>query len=242
MSDVSVDRSYFGADVRLHADGVAPGLVSFGGVAVSPEEAAEFVMIHRTQVLKESGAVRTDMAQRRLDLTKRARQFKNDLQDLKAWVDTGKSWKDRIPVTPEMISFMKNDVGAHPGTQDTRILFWGSAVAKLPQSVLDHYDFKMDANGNWDPHAPGKFAIEKNDDGHNRWEMHGVTVIDKETRDNMSEELDNFIDLQNDRNTLANSQMKTAVNLLSESTDAATGLGDKNHELWKTLFSSFDGR
>ena len=238
MSEVNAAGSLYASDVEL-ADTQGTGLVQVGGVAITADEAAELVMMHKSQVMKEVCATRTELAQRHLDRIKIARQYKNVLKDLKAFVDTDKSWKDRIPVTPALISFMKNEVGVSPGESVNRIIFWGSAVKKLPKSVCDHYGLLFDLQGNWQPYASGKYGIEPNDDGTNRWEMHGITIVDKEARDNMEEELNNYIDQQNDGNNLMMSQLKSLVNSLTESVDTANSLGDKKHEFWRTALSSF---
>ena len=240
MSGVNAAGSLYASDVEL-ADNQGTGLVQLGGVAITADEAAEFVMMHKSQVMKEVCATRTELAQRHLDRIKKARQYKNELKDLKAFVDSGKTWRHRIPVTPEFISFMKNEVGVSPGEGQNRIIFWGSAVNKLPKSVCDHYGLLFDRFGNWQPNATGKYGIEPNGVGKytNRWEMHGITIIDREARDNMEEELNNYIDQQNDGNNLMMSQLKSLVNSLTESADTASSLGDKKHEFWRTAFSSF---
>ena len=240
MSEVNAPGSLYAADVEL-ADSQGTGLVRLGGVAITADEAAEFVMMHKSQVMKEVCATRTEVAQRHLDRIKKARQYKNVLKDLKGFVDSDKSWHNRIPVTPDFISFMKNEVGVSPGESKNRIIFWGSAVRKLPESVREHYGLLLDRFGNWQPYATGKYGIEPNGEGkyHNRWEMHGITVIGKGARDNMEEELNNYIDQQNDGNNLMMSQLKSLVNSLTESVDTASSLGDKKHEFWRTALSSF---
>lgn len=240
MSEVNATGSLYASDIEV-ADQQGTGLVLMGGVAITADEAAELVMMHKSQVMKEVCASRTELAQRHLERIKKARQYKVVLKDLKAFVDTGKSWKDRIPVSPDLISFMKNEVGASPGESVNRIIFWGSAVTKLPESVRKHYGLLLDRFGNWKPYASGAYGIEPNGVGkyHNRWEMHGITVIDKGARDNMEEELNNYIDQQNDGNNLMMSQLKSLVNSLTESVDTSNSLGDKKHEFWRTAFSSF---
>lgn len=240
MSEVNATGSLYASDVDL-AGSQGTGLVRLGGVAITADEAAEFVMMHKSQVMKEVCANRTELAQHRLERIKKARQYKNMLKDLKAFVDSDKSWRDRIPVTPEFISFMKNEVGVSPGESVNRIIFYGSAVTKLPESVRKHYGLLLDRHGDWQPYATGAYGIKPNNPNHhhNRWEMSGVTVIDKEARDNMEEELNNYIDQQNDGNNLMMSQLKSLVNSLTESVDTANSLGDKKHEFWRTALSSF---
>jgi len=237
VSEVNAAGSLYASDVQL-ADSQGTGLVRLGGVAITPDEAAEFVMMHKSQVMKEVCASRTQLAQRHLDRIKEARQYKNVLKDLKAFVDSGKSWRNRIPVTPELISFMKNEVGVSPGEYENRLVFYGSSVGKLPESVRKHYGLLLDRYGNWQPYATGKYGIERAEHGHGRWQIHGITLIDKRARDNMEEELNNYIDQQNDGNNLMMSQLKSLVNSMTESIDTAKGLGDKKHEFWRTALSS----
>ena len=68
MSEVpSADSgSFYGADVRLGEQDLGTGRVSFGGVSISATDAAEFVMMHRTEVLKQVGADRTELAEKHL--------------------------------------------------------------------------------------------------------------------------------------------------------------------------------
>ena len=56
--------SFYGAEVRLGDQDMATGRVSFGGVSISATDAAEFVMMHRTEVLKQVGADRTELAEK----------------------------------------------------------------------------------------------------------------------------------------------------------------------------------
>ena len=85
MSGVSSadSGSFYGADVRLGEQDMAAGRVSFGGVSISATDAAEFVMMHRTEVLKQVGADRTELAEKHLADIRKARQYINDLTDMK---------------------------------------------------------------------------------------------------------------------------------------------------------------
>ena len=229
MSEVVAAGSLYASDVEL-VGSQGTGLVHVGGVAITADEAAELVMMHKSQVMKEVCATRTEVAQRHLDRIKKARQYKNELKDLKAFIDADGSIYDRIPVTPDFISFMKNEVGVSPGESQELVVVPGWATEKLPSSVREHYGVPFDENGKWQP--PGGKVF-------NGWEATGVTVIYKEGRDNMDEELSNYIDQQNDGNNLLMSQLKSLSNSLTESYDTANGLGDKKHEFWRTALSSF---
>ena len=229
MSEVDAAGSLYASDVEL-VGSQGTGLVRVGGVAITADEAAELVMIHKSQVMKEVCATRTEVAQRHLDRIKKARQYKNELKDLKAFVDADKSFEDRIPVTPDFISFMKNEVGVSPGEEQNWVLIPSSGLGKLPTSIREHYNLPFDENGKWQ--RPGGKSF-------NGWNENGVTVIYKEGRDNMDEELSNYIDQQNDGNNLLMSQLKTLSNGLTESYDTASSLGDKKHEFWRTALSSF---
>lgn len=132
--------SFYGSEVRTDERDMAAGRVSFGGVSISATDAAEFVMMHRTEVLKQVGVDRTELAEKHLATIRKARQYKIELTDMKKFGED-RNHHGRIPVTPEMINFLKNDVGCSPGEYNATVTFYGSAVAKLPKSVREYYGF-----------------------------------------------------------------------------------------------------
>ena len=148
--------SFYGADVRLGEQDMGAGRVSFGGVSISATDAAEFVMMHRTEVLKQVGADRTELAEKHLADIRKARRYINDLTDMKKFGED-RNHHGRIPVTPDMIDFLKNDVGCSPGEYSKTVTFYGSAVGKLPQSVRDYYGFTDGWQGRAES-APNPFA------------------------------------------------------------------------------------
>ena len=239
MSAVSGAGGLHASQVRVTDDNLKTGTVSFGGVNLSASEAAQFVMMHRTEVMKKVGADRTELAQKHLDRIKTARKYLTELIDLKKFADSGKSYKDRVPVTPDMISFLKNEVGCSPGEFKQRLVFYGSAVGKLPEPVRKHYGMLMDRFGVYKPHASGgKFGIEEAD-GSNQWILHGVTCVSKDKLDSLKEEVNNYIDQQNDSNNLFMTQYKSVVNTMNESLEGLTSLEDKSHETTKKLVSTW---
>ena len=239
MSEIpSADRSsYYGADVRVGEQDMASGRVSFGGVSISATDAAEFVMMHRTEVLKQVGADRTELAEKHLADIRKARRYINDLTDMKKFGDD-RGYRDRVPATPEMIDFLKNEVGCSPGESNNRVLFYGSAVSKLPESVRKHYGLYFDRFGHFKPQFAGKYSLEYlGDPKHNRYEMHGVTVLDKDRIDSLKEEVNNYIDQLNDSNNLFMTKFKNVVNTMNEALDGANSMADKSHDTVKNLVS-----
>ena len=240
MSEVNGTGGFFGSDVKMTDENLGTGTVSFGGVSISAADAAEFVMMHRTQVMKKVGADRTEMAQHHLDRIKTARQYLTDLIDLKEFVDTGKSYHGRAPVTPDMIDFLKNEVGCSPGDYKQRLVYYGSAVSKLPESVRKHYGMLFDRFGAYKPFdsgiATGEFGVETAH-GNGQYQMHNVTCVNKDHLDSLKEEVNNYIDLQNDSNTLFMNKFKSVVNTMNESLDGANSMADKTHETIKNLVS-----
>ena len=239
MSEIpSADRSsYYGADVRVGEQDMASGRVSFGGVSISATDAAEFVMMHRTEVLKQVGADRTELAEKHLADIRKARRYINDLTDMKKFGED-RGYRDRVPVTPEIIDFLKNVVGCNPGESEQRVLFYGSAVSKLPESIRKHYGLYFDRFGNFKPQFGGKYDLDYlGDSKHNRYEMHGVTVLDKDDIDSLKEEVNNYIDQLNDSNNLFMTKFKNVVNTMNESLDGANSMADKKHDTVKNLVS-----
>ena len=236
MSEVSGPSGFYSSEVRVTEEDLGAGTVRIGGVSISAADAAEFVMLHRTQVMKKIGADRTELAQKHLERIKTARQYLNDLIDLKKFVDTGKSYKDRAPVTPDMVDFLKNEVGCSPGDYKTRLVFYGSAVPQLPQSVFDHYGMRNDRFGVYQPFATGKFGIESAG-GNNQYQMHGVIAIHKSKLDSLKEEVNNYIDQQNDSNNLFMTKFKSVVNSMNEALEGANSMADKTHDTLKNLVS-----
>ena len=210
------------------------GMVHVDGVTLSPADAAEFVMLHRTAVMKQVGADRTEMAQQHLDRIRTARRYLTDIISLRKFCDQAQSYKDRIPVTPALVSFLKNDVGASPGEFTNRLVYYGSGVQRLPQSVRDYYGFDKDGDGTGGTftikHAGGKHT-------HGRHEMSGVTLVGKKELDSLKEELNNYIDQQNDSNNLFMTRFKSVVNSMNEALEGANSMADKSHDAVKNLVS-----
>ena len=239
MSEVSSadGGSFYGAEVRLGEQDMAAGRVSFGGVSISATDAAEFVMMHRTEVLKQVGADRTELAEKHLADIRKARRYIDDLTDMKKFGDD-RGYRGRVPATPEMIDFLKNEVGCSPGEYKQRVLFYGSAVSKLPESVREHYGLYFDRFGNFKPQFAGKYDLEYlGDPKHNRFEMHGVTVLNKDDIDTLKEEVNNYIDQLNDSNNLFMTKFKNVVNTMNEALDGANSMADKKHDTVKNLVS-----
>ena len=67
MSEVTSAGGFYSSDVQRRDGDMGTGMVTFGGVSISAADAAEFVMMHRTEVMKSVGADRTEMAQQHLE-------------------------------------------------------------------------------------------------------------------------------------------------------------------------------
>ena len=231
--------SLHGAEVRLDEQDMAAGQVSFGGVSISATDAAEFVMMHRTEVLKQVGVDRTEMAERHLADIRKARQYLNDLTDLKKFAEDD-SLHGRAPVTPEMIDFLENEVGCSPGEYTDRVVFYGSMVNQLPESVREHYGLQLDDSGGFTPQYGGPYDLENDDEGshtHNRYQIHGATCLHKDDIDTIKEEVNNYIDQLNDSNNLFMTKFKNVVNTMNEALDGANSMADKSHDTVKNLVS-----
>ena len=241
MSEVSSadGGSFYGAEVRLGKQDMAAGRVSFGGVSISATDAAEFVMMHRTEVLKQVGADRTELAEKHLADIRKARRYINDLTDMKKFAEDN-SYHGRVPATPEMIGFLKNEVGCSPGEYKERVVFYGSRVHELPESVRQHYGLTLDRFGKFNPqYRGGTYGLE--DDGnshtHNRWQIHDATMLNKSNIDTLKEEVDNYVDQLNDSNNLFMTKFKNVVNTMNEALDGANSMADKSHDTVKNLVS-----
>ena len=242
MSKVTgADGGFYSSDVKLGDDNLSTGTVNFGGVSISAADAAEFVMLHRTEVMKKVGADRTELAQAHLERIQTARQYLDDIIDLKKFVDSGKSFRDRAPVTPEMVDFLKNEVGCSPGSFKNRLLFYGSAVPDLPESVREHYGMELNSDGHYDTDHRGEkpefYAHAAS--GHHQYEIRNVTCISKDKLDSLKEEVNNYIDQQNDSNNLFMTKFKSVVNTMNESLDGASSMADKTHDMARSLVSKW---
>ena len=241
MSEVSSagGGSFYGAEVRLDEQDMAAGRVSFGGVSISATDAAEFVMMHRTEVLKEVGADRTELAEKHLADIRKARRYINDLTDLKKFAEDD-SYHGRAPVTPEMIDFLKNEVGCSPGEYTQRVVFYGSMVKKLPESVRQHYGLTLDRFGKFNPQYSGgtyDLGTAGGSHTHDRWQIHGATCLSKDDIDTVKEEVNNYVDQLNDSNNLFMTKFKNVVNTMNEALDGANSMADKSHDTVKNLVS-----
>ncbi len=240
MSEVTSAGGFYSSNVERRDGDMGTGRVTFGGASISATDAAEFVMMHRTQVMKSIGADRTELAQQHLERIQTARQYLTDLSDLKQFGDTGKSYKNRIPLTPDMVDFLKKDVGCSPGEYKQRLVFYGSAVPKLPTSVLDEYGLDLDRFGvyQFQGGAIGNQHLEaKTTEGNNQFELAGVTVVQKDDLDTIKEEVNNYIDQQNDGNNLFMTKFKSVINSMNEALESASSMADKSHDNLKNLLS-----
>ena len=235
--------SFYGGDVRVGDEDMAAGQVSFGGVSISATDAAEFVMMHRTEVLKQVGVDRTELAEQHLADIRKARRYINDLTDLKKFAE-GDSYHGRAPVTPAMIDFLKNEVGCSPGEYSNRVIFYASMVKNLPESVREHYGFTGDWQGDatsWTDDAPDEGIQQEVWFGqqgvHDRYQLHGATVLYKDSLDTLKEEVSNYIDQLNDSNNLFMTKFKNVVNTMNEALDGANSMADKSHDTVKNLVS-----
>ena len=241
MSGVSSadSGSFYGSEVRLGGEGVEAGQVSFGGVSISATDAAEFVMMHRTEVLKEVGADRTELAEKHLADVRQARQYLNDLTDLKKFAG-GDSLHGRAPVTSDMIDFLKNQVGCSPGEYTNRVVFYGSMVNQLPESVREHYGLTGDWKDTIGHENSTGYTIHNDDEGshtNNRFQIHGATCLHKDKIDSVKEEVNNYVDQLNDSNNLFMTKFKNVVNTMNEALDGANSMADKSHDTMKNLVS-----
>lgn len=236
MSEINPTGGAYAGDVRIHPQDAEVGTVSVGGVTLSPADAAEFVMMHRTEVMKKVGADRTEMAQQHLDLIKNARQYLTDLIDLKKFPDKAHSYHGRIPVTPDMIKFLKEQVGCSPGEYKNRVVYYHSAVGGLPDSVREYYGFDNDGHGTGGDFKQGEtFKSQISSEVNNRFEIHGVTCLYKGDLDAVKEDLNNYIDQLNDSNNLFMTKFKSVVNSMNEALDGANSMADKSHDTMKNL-------
>ena len=237
MSETIPAPSFYGSEVR---PGAGEGMVFFGALAVSAADAASFVMMYRTQVMKEVGAQRTELAQQQLERIRMARQYLIDLRSLQRFLDADDSFRGRAPVTPAMVEWLKQEVGASPGEGHNRVLFYGSAVPKLPQSVREHYGLYVNPDGEYVPWSPkaGHYNYDiYTASGNNQYELKGATVINKDEFDTLKEQVNNYIDQLNDTNNLFMTKFKSVVNNMNTALEGANSLTDKIHDTLKNLFS-----
>ena len=218
----------------------AGGMISVGGVPIAANDAARLLMMHRTEIMKEVGETRTELAEAHLNDIRRARGYLTDLVSLAEFGKTD-TYHGRIPVTPEMISFLKNEVGAAPGERHTRIVFYGSSVSALPETVWRHYGLNLDRFGAYSPQYGGTYDL-KNDENSKtdgRYQISGVTVIDDGQIQGLKEELNNYIDQLNDSNNLFMTKFKNVVNTMNEALESANSMEQKEHETIKALVSKW---
>ena len=242
MTAVDPSRGFYGSAVET-GNGISDdGMVSFGGVRVSAAEAAHFVMMHRSVVMKEVGADRTEMAQQHLEKIRFARQLLIDLGDLQEWADTDKVYKGRCPITPEMKAFLENEVNASPATYSNRLVFYGSAVPHLPESVRDYYGLDLDENGDWIKYTDRaeEFGFHWAD-GNNQYQLRGgslpVILIYEDGLGELKAQVNNYIDQLNDSNNLFMTKFKNVVNNMNTALEGANNLADKTHDMMKNLVS-----
>ena len=236
MSGVSPadNGSFYGSDVSIGEQDMAAGRVSFGGVSISATDAAEFVMMHRTEVLKQIGADRTEQAERHLADIRTARQYLTQLTDLKKFADDD-SYKGRAPVTPDMVSFLKEEVGCNPREYGNRVVFYGAMADDLPEPVKEYYGFTPGWRGRLG--QGNKIEGDHNSHTHDRFQLKDATCLYKGEIDTIKEEVNNYVDQMNDSNNLFMTKFKNVLNTMNEALDGANSLVNKSHDTVKNLVS-----
>ena len=239
MSSIDPSAGFYGSTVDTGNGASNDGRVNFGGVRISATDVAHFIMMHRSVTLKEIGAERTAMAQHNLDRIKKGRQTLIDLGDLMEFAKTEKSFRDRCPVTPDMVKFLKEEVNCAPNEHYNRVVFYGSAVNDLPMSVRNYYGLYDDGNGGWVKYS--ERSVSEFDftyaDGNNEYEMSGCVIIDHTRLPELRTQVNNYIDQLNDSNNLFMTKFKNVVNLMNTALESANSLADKSHDMTKNLVS-----
>ena len=238
MTTVDPSAGLYGSILETGDGASSDGMVFFGGVRVSSIEAAQFVMMHRTGVMKEVGADRTEMAQRHLDKIRAARQMLIDLQDLYIFSASSKVYRDRCPITPEMEDFLKNDVNCSPEIFTNRLIFYASRVPLLPESVRNHYGLYLGEDGKLITYSDRAKEFDFEAKGGNReYQISGVRMIDRDSIDGLKSNVNNYIDQVNDSNNLFMTKFKQIVNLMNTALESANSLADKTNDMTKNLVS-----
>ena len=213
------------------------GMVTFRGVSISAVEAAQFVMMQRGVVLKEVGADRTELAQQHLEKIRTARQMLVDLGDLNQFAED-KVYRERCPITPDMKAFLENEVNCSPDTYTSRLLFYGSRVPKLPESVRNYYGLYLDENGDFVKYSERAmefgFAAQS---GNNEYHIRNVTLVHRSDIDELKAQVNNYIDQLNDSNNLFMTKFKNVVNLMNTALEGANSMADKTHDIARNLMS-----
>ena len=242
MTAVDPSAGFYGSAVEAGNGISSDGMVTFGGVRVSAAEAAHFVMMHRSVVMKEVGADRTEMAQQHLEKIRFARQVLIDLGDLEEWADSGKVFRGRCPITPEMQAFLEDDVNCSPDVFTNRLVFYESVVDKLPESVRNYYGLYLDEDGNWIKYTDRALEFGLQPASHdNQYQLRSgrlpVIMVHKDGLDELKAQVNNYIDQLNDSNNLFMTKFKNVVNNMNTALEGANSLADKTHELRKHLVS-----
>lgn len=145
MTETDPTAGFYGSSIET---GVGGAMVNFGGVEVRALDAAAYVMMFRTYVLKKVSTDRTELAQQHLEKIRKARQILMDLRDMKRFVDTGDSDNNRIPITPDMVRFIHDEMNITPHVYISNVLFDDDIAKHLPESARDYYGWVVDGDGN----------------------------------------------------------------------------------------------
>ena len=237
MTAIDPSTGFYGSTVETGNGVPGDGMVSFGGVGVSAIEAAQFVMMHRTRVMKKVGADRAELAQRHLETIRTARQILIDLGDLKKFSGSD-VFRERCPITPEMRAFLEDEVNCSPDAYTNRLVFYASRVQHLPESVRNYYGLYVDEDGGLIKYSDRamEFGFEWKS-GNNEYQISGVTMIHRDGIDELNAQLNNYIDQLNDTNNLFMTKFKAVVNNMNAALEGANSLADKSHDMHKNLVS-----
>ena len=229
MGEISSESegSFYGSQVRLSERDMAAGTVSFGGVSISATDAAQFVMMHRTEVLKQAGVDRTELAQQHLADIREARDITRELTDSKAWGKAHGGKHERCPISKRAVEFFKDKVGSDPEIDgwNQMTIDNNTAGSQLPDGVkadLSGWSNLFDEDGNW---IAGKLGFSP------------VNNCLPDNIDNNKENINNYIDQLNSDNNLFMTKFKAVINTMNEALEGANSMSDKTHDTLKSLLS-----
>ena len=213
----------------------AGGMIRVGGVPISANDAARLLMMHRTEVMKEIGETRTELAENHLDKIRKARGFLTDLRSLEEFTKRY-NYKGRVPTTPDMLNFLKNEVGADPGAQTRRFVFRPEDVPVLPESVRHYYALNLDRFGTYKVQYGGQWGVGQSK---GKLDIYNIQMINHSQYTGIREEVNNYIDQLNDSNNLFMTKFKNVVNTMNEALESANSMEQKEHETMKALVSKW---
>ena len=138
----------FQAEVVITAESKAKGELIMGGMSMTPEQAAGWVMTIRSATMKDSAVKRISQAEQNVHFLKMARQLKAHVTQTERLLGEDRGYRigpwEKAVLTPEQVRFLNDTVGRPTIMEDNvTLLIDAYRIGELPPTLLDATGLKF---------------------------------------------------------------------------------------------------